>query len=37
MAESGVHEISDPFRPVEVAYYIPTYPEGMNGVNINDV
>ena len=32
-----VHDISDPFRPEEVAYYIPAYPEGMNGVNINDV
>ena len=32
-----VHDISDPFRPEEVAYYIPAYPDGMNGVNINDV
>ncbi len=32
-----VHDISNPFRPIEVAYYIPAYPEGMNGVNINDV
>ena len=32
-----VHDISDPFRPEEVAYYIPTVPVGASGVNINDV
>ena len=32
-----VHDISDPFRPEEVAYYIPEVPAGANGVNINDV
>ena len=31
-----VHDISDPFRPEEVAYYIPPAP-GSRGVNINDV
>ena len=31
------HDISDPFRPEEVAYFIPAYPDGMSGVNINDV
>ena len=28
---------SDPFRPEEVAYYIPPVPAGTDGVNINDV
>ncbi len=32
-----VHDITDPFRPEEVAYYIPEVPDGVNGVNINDV
>ncbi|MEE8443419.1 MAG: hypothetical protein V3S37_06675 [Dehalococcoidia bacterium] len=32
-----VHDITDPFRPEEVAYYIPPVPEGAAGVNINDV
>lgn len=32
-----VHDISDPFRPEEVAYYIPPVPAGTDGVNINDV
>ena len=32
-----VHDISDPFRPEEVAYYIPPVPPGTDGVNINDV
>jgi len=32
-----VHDIRDPFRPDEVAYYIPPVPAGTNGVNINDV
>ena len=32
-----VHDISDPYRPEEVAYYIPPVPEGAAGVNINDV
>ena len=32
-----VHDISDPFRPEEVAYYIPPVPPGADGVNINDV
>jgi hypothetical protein len=32
-----VHDITDPFRPEEVAYYVPTVPEGAKGVNINDV
>ena len=32
-----VHEISDPFRSVPVAYYIPAHTEGMHGVNINDL
>ncbi len=32
-----VHDISNPFRPEEVAYYIPPVPAGTDGVNINDV
>ncbi len=32
-----VHDITDPFRPEEVAYYVPAFPEGMAGININDV
>jgi len=32
-----VHDISNPFRPEEAAYYIPPVPEGTDGVNINDV
>ena len=32
-----IHDISDPFRPEEVAYYVPPVPNGANGVNINDV
>ena len=32
-----VHDVSDPFRPEEVAYYIPPVPRGADGVNINDV
>ncbi len=32
-----VYDISDPFRPREVAYYVPPVPEGATGVNINDV
>jgi hypothetical protein len=32
-----VHDISNPFRPEEVAYYIPPVPGGAKGVNINDV
>ena len=32
-----VHDIGDPFRPQEVAYYVPPVPEGATGVNINDV
>jgi hypothetical protein len=32
-----VHDISDPFRPEEVAFYIPPVPKGATGLNINDV
>jgi hypothetical protein len=32
-----VHEISDPFRSVQVAHYIPAHTEGIYGVNINDL
>ena len=32
-----VYDISDPFRPENVAYYIPPVPQGVDGVNINDV
>ncbi|MCI0559209.1 MAG: hypothetical protein MN733_12000, partial [Nitrososphaera sp.] len=32
-----VHDISNPFRPEEAAYYIPPVPAGTDGVNINDV
>ena len=32
-----VHDISDPFRPEEIAYYIPPVAEGANGVHMNDV
>lgn len=32
-----VHDISDPFRPEEVAYFIPDEPPGVGAVNINDV
>ncbi|MDP7412106.1 MAG: hypothetical protein QF465_00445 [SAR202 cluster bacterium] len=32
-----VHDISDPFRPEEVAYFIPEVPDQEKGVNVNDV
>ena len=32
-----VHDISDPFRPEEVASYIPAVPDGAAGVQTNDV
>ena len=32
-----VYDVSDPFRPEEVAYYIPAVPDGAAGVNMNDV
>jgi hypothetical protein len=32
-----VHDITDPFRPEEVAYYVPPAPDGVDGININDV
>jgi hypothetical protein len=32
-----VHDISDPFRPEEIAYYVPSAPAGVEGININDV
>lgn len=32
-----VHDIGDPFRPQEIAYYVPPVPQGATGVNINDV
>ena len=32
-----VHDVSDPFRPEEVAYYIPPVAEGAGGVHMNDV
>ena len=32
-----VHDVSDPFRPKEVAYYVPPVAEGADGVHMNDV
>lgn len=32
-----VHDISNPFQPKEIAYYVPPAPEGANGINMNDV
>jgi len=32
-----VYEIKDPFRPEEVAYYVPPTPEGCNSIMINDL
>ena len=32
-----VHDVSNPFQPEEVAYYVPPVPEGVDGININDV
>lgn len=32
-----VHDISDPFRPEEVAHFVPEEPDAELGVNINDV
>ncbi len=32
-----VHDISDPFEPEEIAYYVPPIPEGANANGVNDV
>ena len=32
-----VHDISDPFRPQEVAYFVPPVPEGARANSVNDV
>jgi hypothetical protein len=32
-----VHDVSDPFRPEEVAFYVPPSPSQEHGLNINDV
>jgi hypothetical protein len=32
-----VHDVSDPFRPEEVAFYVPPPPSQEHGLNINDV
>ena len=32
-----VHDISDPFRPEEVAYFVPVEAHAEKGININDV
>ena len=32
-----VHDVSDPFRPEEVAFYIPPVSDGAGGVHLNDV
>ena len=32
-----VHDISDPFRPEEIAYFVPSTPEGADANGVNDV
>ena len=32
-----VHDIADPFKPKEVAYFVPPETDGQRGININDV
>lgn len=32
-----VHDVSDPFRPEEIAFYVPPPPSEEHGLNINDV
>ena len=32
-----VHDISDPFRPQEIAYFVPPVPEGARANSVNDV
>ena len=32
-----IYDIADPFRPEEVAYYVPPAPSGCPAIQINDV